>query len=151
MSFDLISLDPVGFWIPLVISVFFSQELLKKATLLDLVLMLAAMAISFVTLNIDTVGIHMVEAYIGVIIFYVIKSLEKKQLSPGCSIAMFFTSMVIPDLYGAIYHSNGQLARVGGDGFKDGLFLWPILSGVFYGLVLKMQSKSKESTKNISV
>ena len=136
--------DPIGFFIPLVAAVTYFLRVLRWAGWGDWCLALIATGISWITTSFDSRGLHMFEVYVFVIVYYVIKNQNisiKSHPPAGAILSLFFLTMIVPDLIGALHHyQRGGVAIVGGDRFIDGLFLWPIGSSMVYCLICAVRN-----------
>ena len=140
------SFHSVGFFLPLIIGLLYLRKTSQWASFIDWLLTLIAMGVSWFSITTDVDGLHMVEAYAFVAIFYAVNNQRVPRANhppAGALVPLFFLSMAIPDVVGAMTYSEGRAATVGGAGLLDGLLLWPIGTAIVYLLLCAISNIPK--------
>jgi hypothetical protein len=132
-----VNYDIVGFFVPLGCAAAYFPRALRLAGLLDWVMFVSMTVLTGVSGYCDGLGGHFASVYGFSLVYYLgLPAVSRRAVhAPAAMLAPFmFVSIALPDIYLAYTQGCGDSVTVGGNGWRDGVFLWTFLGLIGYGL-----------------
>jgi len=149
-----VSYDPLGFFLPLLISALYLRRTLATMRAVDVGLFATATALTWFLSYCDGRGVHTGACYALVLLLYAgapVIAPRRRHRPAAALLPLFFLSLVIPDVYAAYTQGCAMDVTVGGDGLADGLFLWPVGVCAIYGLTCVIELHSAAHRRRLSI